>query len=76
MEEVTEVELQEVLYNFQKNKILGPDGWTVEFFLGFYDLIGKDLLQAVEETRKEGHIYSPINSNFMALIPKSMPLLL
>jgi hypothetical protein len=32
MEEVTENEIQEVLHSFQKNKSLGPNGWTVEFF--------------------------------------------
>jgi hypothetical protein len=50
MEEVSEEELKEVLCSFQKNKSLGPNGWTIEFFLGFYDLIWKDILQVVEES--------------------------
>jgi hypothetical protein len=32
MEEVTEDELKVVLHSFQKSKIPGPDGWTIEFF--------------------------------------------
>jgi hypothetical protein len=70
MEEVSEDELKEVLHNFQKDKIPGPNDWTIEFFLGFYDLIGKDILKLVEETRVRGHLHPPLNSNFIALIPK------
>lgn len=70
MEKVSKAELHEVLHNFQKNKISGPDEWTVEFFLAFYDLIGKDILQVVEETHKEGHMHAPINSTFISMIPK------
>jgi hypothetical protein len=42
-EEVSEEELKMVLHNFQKDKSLGPDGWTVEFFLGLYEVIGQDI---------------------------------
>jgi hypothetical protein len=48
MEEVFEEELKEVLCNFQKEKIPGMDGWHVEFFLGLYDLIEKDILKVME----------------------------
>ena len=36
------ITLQEVEYikGFKKDKIPGPDGWLVEFFLAFFDLIG------------------------------------
>jgi hypothetical protein len=71
MEEVSEEELKEVLHSFQKNKSPRPDGWTIEFFLGFYDLIGKDVLVVVEESCREGHIHAPLNVTFIALIPKS-----
>ena len=47
MEEVSEEELKATLNNFQKDKILGPDGWIVEFFLVGYDTIGPGLLQLV-----------------------------
>lgn len=40
MEEIEEVELGRVLQSFQKDKSPGPDGWPIEFYLGFYDLIG------------------------------------
>lgn len=43
----------------------------VEFFLGFLELIGEDLLQVIKESCSEGYIHPPINATFIALIPKS-----
>jgi hypothetical protein len=43
----------------------------IEFFLGFFDLLGNDILKVVEESRKNGHIHEPLNATFIALIPKS-----
>jgi hypothetical protein len=63
-------ELKEVLTLFKKEKIPGPDGWTVEFFIHFFDLVGGDLLEMVEESRSRGVIVGGLNSTFLALIPK------
>ena len=70
LEEVSEEELKATLNNFQKDKNLGPDGWTVELFLADYDTIGPDLLQLVEETRVNGILHLPLNSTILSLIPK------
>jgi len=71
MMEVSEKELLEVLDSFQKGKSPGSDGWLIEFYLGFYDLLGSDILKVVEESRKNGHIHEPLNSTFIELIPKT-----
>jgi len=42
----------------------------IEFYLGFYELFGADLLQVVEETRNNGLIHPPFNTTFLDLIPK------
>jgi hypothetical protein len=68
--EFMEKELKETIQSFQTDKIPRPDGWTIEFFGAFFDLIGADLLQVVKESRKNGHIYALINTTFIALIPK------
>jgi len=70
MEEIEEVELGRVLHSLQKDKSPGPDGWPIEFYTGFYDLLGLDLLHVVEESRRAGIIHQPLNSTFIALIPK------
>ena len=44
MKEVLEEELKKVMGSFQKDKIPGPDGWMIDFFLDLFDILGKDLL--------------------------------
>jgi hypothetical protein len=58
-----------VLNTFQKDKSHGLDGWTVEFYLDFFELIGEDLLRVVEEVRLLRKVPGSINSTFIALIP-------
>ena len=70
MEVVTNNELLKILHSFQKDKILGPDGWPFEFYIGIFDLVGVDLLKFVEESRLAGHVHGPINTTFIVLIPK------
>jgi hypothetical protein len=67
---VTLTELKSILENFKKEKSPGPDGWTTEFFTFFFDLVGSDLLEMVEDTRTKGKLCGGINSTFLALIPK------
>jgi hypothetical protein len=67
---VSEKEVLEVLKGFPKDKSSGPDGWNVDFFLHFFDLVAKDLLEVVEETRITGMVIRSLNSTFIALIPK------
>jgi hypothetical protein len=69
--EVSLDEVEVVLKSFAKSKSHGTDGWPVEFFLGFFDIMGKDLVDMVEETRRQGKISGAINSTFIALIPKT-----
>jgi hypothetical protein len=66
---VTTEDIMEVLKGFAKDKSLGPDGWSVQFYFHFFDMIAIDLLEAVEESRRIGVVNRAINSNFIALIP-------
>jgi hypothetical protein len=70
MEEVTLEELKGVMRRFQREKIPGPDRWTIEFFLCFFDLLGQDILRLVEEIMIIGQMPLSLNSTFIALIPK------
>jgi len=64
-------ELERTLNWFKKDKSPGPDGWIIEFYLAFYDIIGQDLLKVVDDYRISGRMYEAINSTFIALIPKT-----
>jgi len=67
---VTLSEIEIILKSCAKDKSPGPDGWNVEFFLQFWDLIGAEVLELVEESRLAGHVSGGLNSTFIALIPK------
>eukprot|EP00253_Pinus_taeda_P024113 PITA_24113 len=67
---VSKDEVEAAMKSMGKDKSLGPDCWTVELFLHFFDLIGAELADVVEESRLRGEIYKPFNATFIALIPK------
>ncbi|MCY6524977.1 hypothetical protein, partial [Actinobacillus pleuropneumoniae] len=69
--EVTLGELEATMRGFQKEKSPGPDGWTIEFYLAFFDLLGQDLLRVINHCNGSGKIPSAIKATFIALIPKS-----
>jgi hypothetical protein len=50
-------EMSSILKAFTKAKIPGPNGWTVEFFLHFFEMIGEDILGMVEESRRCLHSF-------------------
>eukprot|EP00253_Pinus_taeda_P006382 PITA_06382 len=68
---VTLDELEGLLKWFKRDKIPGPDGWPIDFFIHFFDLISADLLAMIEDSRVRGRIYDGFNTTFIALIPKS-----
>eukprot|EP00253_Pinus_taeda_P033955 PITA_33955 len=67
---VSKEEVEAAMKSMGKDKSPSPDGWTVELFLHFFDLIGSDMADVVEESRLRGEIYKPFNATFIALIPK------
>jgi hypothetical protein len=46
------------------------DGFPMDFYKGFFDILGKDLLQVVEYSRTTEQMFTPFKSTFLALIPK------
>jgi hypothetical protein len=63
-------ELKDTINIMPKEKSPGPDGWTQELFHKFFDIMGMDLLKAVEESCSTGYIPGALNATFYALIPK------
>ena len=63
-------DVEGVLIGFKKDKGPGPDGWPVEFYLHFFDLVGKDILNVIEHSRLEGRVIGVLNATFITLIPK------
>eukprot|EP00253_Pinus_taeda_P007836 PITA_07836 len=70
MDVVTKEEVEHIVKSMAKDKSPGPDGWTIELFNHFFDSIGDELTDVVEESRRKGVILPPFNATFIALIPK------
>ena len=67
---ISEEEIRHTLHTFQKGKSRGPDRFTVELYLGFYDMLKKDILEVVKESQRLGKVLGMLNSTFLTLIPK------
>lgn len=67
---MTLLEIRKVMECLAKDKSPGLDGWTVEIFIAFFDLMGHDLLEVLEESRIIGKFGGVLNATFVALIPK------
>jgi hypothetical protein len=46
----TKEELEKIIHGFQKDKILGPDGFPIDFYKGYFEIIGDDLLRMIEHS--------------------------
>lgn len=47
-----------------------PDGYNVELYIGFYDLLKEDILKVVKDSRHMGYIHGSLNSTIICLVPK------
>lgn len=69
-------ELESTLKWFKKDKSPGPYGWSVEFYLAFFELLGKDLLQIIEECRTSGQMYEAFTRPSLLSSLNLIPLIL
>jgi hypothetical protein len=68
--DITEGKFLVALSSLQKGKIPGPDGLSVEFYLGFCELLKDDLLKVVQESKCYGKVLGSFNTTHLALIPR------
>lgn len=67
---ITLEEVRTVIFNMNPDKSPGPDGFQAFFYQKCWDIIGIDLWNSIEASRKGGSLLSEINYSFLALIPK------
>ena len=58
------------LKSMKKNKAPGPDGFTVDFFLHCWDILGTDFCSAIHDFFNTGQMLKGFNSTLISLIPK------
>lgn len=66
-----ETELKEAIWSCGSNKSPGPDGFTVEFYKKYWDLMKSDLLEALNEFALYPKLPKGVNTAFITLIPKT-----
>eukprot|EP00253_Pinus_taeda_P034631 PITA_34631 len=59
----------------QNGKAPGRDGFNVDFFKACWDIIKQDILNVVEDSRKNKIVLKALNASFIYLIPKFKSLL-
>ena len=66
---ISKEELLQVLTSFQKDKMPRLDGWSIEFFIGFYEMIEEDQIRVIEKSRLNGKFLATLNINLICMIP-------
>ena len=63
-------ECAEALSKFQNNKTPGSDGFTIEFYRYFWDLLGQFMVESFNYTYEHGHLSISQRLGIISLLPK------
>lgn len=50
-------ECKKILEIFQNDKVLGEDGFIVEFYIYFFEFLGNDLIVSFNEVYEKGEFF-------------------
>lgn len=67
---VSEEVVSEVIKDMQNGKAPGLDGFNVDFFKACWNVVKQDILNVVEDSRRNRTILKALNTSFISLIPK------
>uniref|UniRef100_A0A803PNA5 Reverse transcriptase domain-containing protein n=1 Tax=Cannabis sativa TaxID=3483 RepID=A0A803PNA5_CANSA len=70
LQEFSESEVKNAVFSIRGIKSPGPDGFGSYFFQDNWELIGKDICEAVSSFLQSGNLLKEINSTVITLIPK------
>eukprot|EP00253_Pinus_taeda_P021304 PITA_21304 len=68
--EIEEEEIRKAIWTLQPDKSPGPDGFPINFYRDYWQLIKKDLAKMLRGIQRKGKMGGFTNSTFLALIPK------
>ena len=64
------LECKEALASFRNGKSPGEDGFTVEFYTEFFDILGIDLVESLKSAYEKGHLSISQRRGVITLLPK------
>lgn len=67
---VNEEEVSEVIKDMQNGKAPSLDGFNVDFFKACWGIVKQNILDMVQDSRKNRTILKVLNTSFLSLIPK------
>lgn len=70
---VSDLEIQEALFDINNSKSPGLDGFPASFFKFYWSSIGTTLIQAVKRFFETGYLLREWNQSLLILIPKQDP---
>ncbi|GJY47212.1 RNA-directed DNA polymerase, eukaryota, reverse transcriptase zinc-binding domain protein [Tanacetum coccineum] len=68
--DVSDVEVENAMFDIEDSKAPGPDGFTARFYKSAWCIIGKDVCHAVKEFFQKGKLLGEINATLITLVPK------
>lgn len=68
--DVLECEIESVFLSLNSNKAPGPDGYLASFFESSWDVVGRDVIQAIKSFFQSNELLKEVNSTAIALVPK------
>ena len=66
----TEEEISRTIFQLDRDKAPGPDGFTIVVFQDCWDVIKEDLVRVFAEFHRSGIINQSTNASFIVLLPK------
>ena len=66
----TEEEISKAIFQMDRDKAPGPDGFTIVVFQDCWDVIKEDLVRVFAEFHRSGIINQSTNASFIVLLPK------
>ncbi|KAH7847914.1 hypothetical protein Vadar_031561 [Vaccinium darrowii] len=67
---VTYSEIRQALFDIDPTKAPGTDGMTAGFYQKYWEVVGADVVNAVQQFFQTGHLLKSLNHTQIVLIPK------
>lgn len=70
VQDVTDLEIRETMWELNPHKAPGPDGYNAGFFQKAWPIVGHETTSAIENFFRSGQLLGKANATVVALVPK------